>query len=254
MTKTFAASRDSRVADAATPSPFRRAAGALRIAAGLLVFASISTQIVDQLVNDAFIAEEYFSYFTIQSSLMNVVVLIVAGLVALRHANDTRLLTSVRAAIVSYAVVTGAVYNALLRNIPNTGFEGIRWPNDVIHVVIPIYIAVDFLVVPGRARLDWRALWVAVSYPLVWLGFTIVRGLATGWFPYPFLQPGGPGGWGSVIAYILGITAFIVSIAAVAIAVTRYGSRRGAGRGARDRDDGTADASVDAAELSEPAT
>lgn len=209
-----------------TPTPLRRFTGVLRIAAGLLVLAAVVTQITDQLANDAFVPQEYFAYFTIESSLMNVVTLVVAGVFALRHSFDTALLTSVRMAIVTYAVVTGCVYNVLLRNIPDTGFQGIGWPNDVLHVIIPIYIALDWLVSPGRARLGWSAIWVAVSYPLAWVAFTLIRGIATGWFPYPFLRPEGPGGWASVVVYIVGIASFIVILAALAIVTTRGVRRR----------------------------
>ena len=205
---------------------WRRATGVLRIAAGLLVLAALVTQITDQLLNDAFVPQEYFAYFTIESSMMNVVTLIVAGVYAIRHAGDTELLTAVRAAILAYAVVTGSVYNLLLRGIPDTGFQGIGWPNDVLHVIIPVFIALDWLVTPGRARLGWSAIWIVASYPIAWLAFTLLRGLATGWFPYPFLRPDGPGGWGSVAAYIIGIAAFIIALAALAVLTTRVTGRR----------------------------
>lgn len=204
---------------------WRRSTSLVRIAAGLLVLAAISTQITDQVINGAFVPEEYFSYFTIESSLMNIVVLVVAGLYGLRHVDDTELLTSVRMAITAYAIVTGSVYNLLLRGIPDDGFQGVGWPNDVLHVVIPIYIALDWLLTPGRTRLRWSAIWVAVSYPLAWLTFTLLRGFATGWYPYPFLRPDGPGGWGGVTAYIVGIAAFIVVLAVLAIITTRLGRR-----------------------------
>ena len=56
----------------------QRIIGSIRVGGGLLVLASVLTQIVDQATHDAFVPEEYFSYFTIQSSLMNVVTLIAA--------------------------------------------------------------------------------------------------------------------------------------------------------------------------------
>jgi len=205
----------------AAPSIVRRGFGAARILVGLLVVASIATQITDQLLNDAFVAREYFSYFTIQTSLMNVVVLIVAGVLALRSPTDPELLTTVRVSIVAYAVVTGVVYAALLRGIVSDGFVGIQWPNEVIHVVVPVYIALDFLLAPGSPAIPWNRLLFAVVYPLAWVGFTLVRGAVTGWYPYPFLEPGGPAGVAGVALYVLGIAVFIVGVAAVAIGVTR---------------------------------
>ncbi len=209
-----------------SPSPVQRIIGSIRVGGGLLVLASVLTQIVDQATHDAFVPEEYFSYFTIQSSLMNVVTLIAAGLFALRHHHETRLLTTVRLAIFSYAIVTGSVYNLLLRGIPRTGFQGVGWPNDVLHVIIPVYIALDFVVSPGRQRLRWSALWPVIAYPLVWVGFTLIRGATTGWYPYPFLRPDGPAGWGGVITYVAGIAVFIIFLAVVGVLASRIGRTR----------------------------
>ena len=213
-------------------TPALRATGILRIAAGLLVLAAIITQIVDQLMHDAFVPEEYFSYFTIESSMINVVVLLAGGWIAWRQSDldpfDQRrqLFSSIRMSIVAYAVVTAGVYNVLLRHLPSDGFEGIQWPNEVMHVWVPILIALDWVLAPGRPALAWRQVGIAVVYPLAWVAFTLIRGQLTGWYPYPFLEPFGPGGWGSVFLYVLGIAAFILLVAGVAIAISRVAAGR----------------------------
>jgi hypothetical protein len=219
----------ARPRDVAAPSQQatipRRVTGVLRIAAGLLVLAAITTQIVDLVVNDAFEPQEYFSYFTIQSSLVNIVVLAAGGLLAMRWRADPELFTAVRMTTVTYAVVTAVVYNLLLRGLPTDDFVGVQWPNEVTHVWIPIVIALDWVLSPGRAVLAWGRLWLAIGYPLLWLGFTLVRGVLTGWYPYPFLDPDGPNGPVSVIAYIVGITLFILAVACVAIGISRVRTR-----------------------------
>ncbi|TFC24849.1 hypothetical protein E3O53_15645 [Cryobacterium sp. TMT2-18-3] len=207
--------------DSASPSTFRRLSGLLRIGIGLLLFASIITQITDQLWNDAFVATEYFGYFTIQSSLMNVVVLLVGGSLALRRGTDSQLLTGVRMSVLTYAVVTGVVYNALLRNVVSDGFIGVGWPNEVLHVWAPIFIALDWILSPGRPALAWKRLGVALIYPLAWVAYAVVRGTLTGFYTYPFLEPAQPGGYVTVIFYVLGIATFITGLAAAAIAASR---------------------------------
>ncbi len=192
---------------------------------GLLLFASIATQITDQLWNDAFVATEYFGYFTIQSSLMNVVVLLVGGSLALRRPLDPQLLTGVRMSMLTYAIVTGVVYNALLRNVVSDGFNGIAWPNEVLHVWAPIFIALDWVLSPGRPALAWKRLGVALIYPLTWVAYAVVRGTLTGFYTYPFLDPAQPGGYGAVALYVLGIAAFITGLAAAAIAASRLRPR-----------------------------
>jgi hypothetical protein len=218
---------DRSTLDSRGSSPLRRVFGILRIAVGLLVLAALVTQIADEVANGSFVPREYFSYFTIESNLMNVVVLLVGGVVALRMPRDTDLFTTVRVSILAYAVVTGAVYNLLLRNLPSDGgHEPPRWCNEVMHVYAPILILLDWMLAPGVARIPWRRLWAVVAYPLAWLAFTLVRGAVTGWYPYPFLEPDGPGGVVSVLVYIVGIAAFIVAFASGAIAFGNAVARR----------------------------
>ena len=207
-------------------TPARQTVGVLRIGAAGLVLAAIITQIADQLGAGVFAPGEYFAYFTVDSSMMNVVVLAAGGVLALRFKRDTVLYTGVRMATVTYAIVTGVVYNLLLRGLPPTGYVGIRWPNEIEHVWIPIYILIDWLFATGRAQLGWKWVWAAVSFPLVWCAFTLVRGAATNWYPYPFINPTEPGGWPSVAMYILGIAAFIVGLAFLAVRYSRWGGRQ----------------------------
>lgn len=213
-------------ADGSPARAARRLVGALRLSAGLAVFATLVVQIADRVVHRAFDPAEYFSYFTIQSCLIVIVVLLVGGGLALARDRDPELYTTIRMSIVAYVIVTAGVYNLLLRSVPYEGYQGVQWPNEVLHVWVPIVVVLDWILSPGRPALRWRALPVVIVYPIAWIAFTLVRGAATGWYPYPFLEPGGPGGWGSVIAYIVGLALVILAIGAVALA---YG-RRFAGR------------------------
>lgn len=198
--------------------------GVIRVAAGLLVLAAMITQIADKIIYDVFVPSEYFSYFTIQSSMMNIVVLITGGVLAFRYRRDTELYTGIRSAITVFAVVTGAVYNVLLRGIPAEGYVGVQWPTEVEHVWIPIYILIDWLFATGRARIGYRWLWLAVGFPIAWCAYTLIRGAATGWYPYPFINPA-TAGWGSVLIYIVALAGFIVGLAALAITYARRWSR-----------------------------
>lgn len=199
----------------------RRLVGVLRIATGVLLLAAIVTQIADQLAHNAFEPDHYFGYFTVQSSLIAVVVLFVGGVLALGRREDPELYTAVRMSTVTYAVVTCIVYNTLLRGLPGDGFVGVQWPNELTHVWIPLLIVLDWLFSPGRAALALGRIFLAIGYPLLWLAVTLVRGVQTRWYPYPFLEPDGPDGPVSVIAYVVGITLFILAVAVVAIGISR---------------------------------
>ncbi|KQM59396.1 hypothetical protein ASF79_12210 [Agreia sp. Leaf335] len=195
--------------------------GAVRLLAGIGLLVTIVIQINDRVVNNAFDPWEYFSYFTIETSLMNIVVFIVGGILAFRLSRDTELFTTVRMATLTYAIITAGVYNLLLRNVPYNGFQGLSWPNEVIHVWIPILIVLDWLISPGRPALSWKALRVVMIYPLLWLAYSLVRGaVSNGIYPYPFLDPA-TAGWGSVIAYIVALSLVLLGLAALAIVYSR---------------------------------
>ena len=200
-------------------SPARRAVGILRLAAGLTLVVALTFQIIEKVVNNDMVPGEYFSYFTIESSMIAVVVLIAGGVLALRLPVDTVMYTTVRMSAFAYSVVTAVVYNVLLRGIPEQGFIESKWPGELMHVWIPLFIALDWLISPGRPALRWTGLRYVVIFPLTWLAFTMLRGAATGWFPYPFLEPST--GWLSISVYVVGISVFIVGLASLAITWSR---------------------------------
>ena len=203
----------------------RRIVGVARIVLAIGIFAAIAEQVADRVANDLFRPEEYFAFFTIQSGMMFVVILIAAGIVSLRTERDSKLLTIMRMMAVPYAVVTALVYNIMLRGIPLTGvdagYDWPVWPNELLHVAAPILLVVDWVFSIGRYPLRLRALWWALIFPLARVAFSIVRGLATGWWPYPFLDPNGSLGWLGVIGYIIGIAGAMTLFAYLTVLVGR---------------------------------
>ena len=202
-----------------SPKTARTAAGAARLAVAATLLVALIYQIVDKIEHNDLEPSTYYTLFTIESTMIAIVVVAVGGVLALRRPVDPLGYTAVRVAITSYAVMTAVVYNLLLRGLPDEGYVGPQWPGEIMHVWFPIYIALDWLFAPGRPRLGWRALLVVIVYPLLWLGFTLVRGSIDGWYPYPFLDPAS--GWRSVLVYILVITAFVVGVATLLIAYSR---------------------------------
>jgi len=194
--------------------------GTLRLAVAATLLVALVYQIVDKIANNDLEPSTYYTLFTIESTMIAIVVVAIGGVLALRHPTDSVAYTSVRVAVTSYAIMTAVVYNVLLRGIPAEGYVGPQWPGEIMHVWFPIYIALDWLLAPGRPRLGWRALGVVISYPLAWLAFTLIRGSVDGWYPYPFLDPAT--GWGSVLLYIGVITGFVVAVAALLIAYSRW--------------------------------
>jgi hypothetical protein len=204
----------------ASPTAARRIVGALRLVAALALAFALSFQIVEKALNNDLVPIEYFSFFTVETSIIAIVLLLVGGVLALGVVFDPIGYTTLRMCLLAYEVVTSVVYNVMLRGLPDEGFVASAWPGEIMHVWIPIFLVLDWLFSPGRPALGWTGLRIVVIFPIAWLAYTMVRGAVTGWYPYPFLEPST--GVVSVLAYVLGITVFVLTLASLAIAYSRW--------------------------------
>lgn len=194
-------------------STLRKTTAALRITIGLMMGGSIIWQIADRVANNVFRPHQYFTFFTIDTSLIAGVVFLVGGFYAWNNAADTRLFSVVRLSSATMSVIVAVVYNALLRDLPpakaDIGYEWPVLPNELLHVWGPILMVVEFLLGAGAFVLRYRAAFTTLIFPFVWLAFTVVRGMADGWWPYFFLNPTEPAGVQGMLIYIFGIMAFL---------------------------------------------
>ena len=205
----------------------RRGFGVLNLVAAFAVAIALAVNISDRLIQGIFNPTHYFHYFTIQTSIINIVVLLMGGMFALMRTNDPRWYSIVRACTVSYAIVVGVIYNVLLAGFPTVdGYvASFAFPGDIQHIWGPIFIAVEWLLMPGRTRLRWGTLWISALFPLAWVAGSMIRGLAgDGWFPYFFLNVTDMG-VGGVAMYIAAIAAFVICNSALAVAIGRVHSR-----------------------------
>ncbi|MGA1581248.1 MAG: Pr6Pr family membrane protein [Luminiphilus sp.] len=130
----------------------------------------------------------YTGYFTLLTNIF-------CAAVASAHAwpkSTAKLGESLRAPwVISAAtlsiVMVGSIYFALLRNMYNP--QGINfWVNSTLHYVIPpLFIIFWWQVVP-RGRLVFSDVWRMLAYPVAYLVYLIVRGEATGLYPYFFID------------------------------------------------------------------
>lgn len=182
----------------------------------LIVAAAGATAIVATTVDTASRVTinpfNFFGYFTIQSNIIVVVVFFLLGLATLAGRSTSRALQLARACATTYIVVVGIVYNTLL-----VGLEGgisLEWANWVLHVALPVYAAIDWILFGDRSKLAWNTYWIVLVYPIVWIIVVLTRGATDGWVPYPFLDPAQ--GYGVVALYCVVIA---VAIGAVGAAI-----------------------------------
>jgi hypothetical protein len=201
----------------------------LTVAAALLV--SVIWQVSDRLLNNVFRPGEYFAYFTIHTSLIAATVLSVAAVRDLQGKADTKALTLARLSVSTYAIVVAVVYNALLRGtevLPTDPDFGYVWPvlpNEILHVWGPIFIVIDFALTKTKTHLKFKQIFWVLLFPLAWLVFTIIRGLATDWWAYWFLNPNLEAGVTGVVTFILAIVVFMLVSASISLGLNKLSTK-----------------------------
>lgn len=202
-----------------------KTAALLRFATALAMLGSVIWQITSRVVNNVFRPWEYFSYFTIQTSLIAIATLTVAGWFAFTGRNETRVLNIVRLSTVTFTVVVTLVYNMLLRGLPDAAADGdYVWPilpNEILHVWAAIFMLIDWMLSSRRINLRIRTIFWVLLFPLVWLVYSIIRGLAVDWWPYWFINPNEPAGVTGMLTYIVGIMLFLLTIAIALLGLQR---------------------------------
>lgn len=194
---------------------YRYSFGLLRLAIGISLLGSVVWQITDRVLADRFRPTEYFVFFSIDSSILAGVVGLVGAYVLLSGKEESERLMTIRMVATVSMVIVGVVYHALLGDSAidprDIGYDWPRIPNLIIHSWAPIAVVIDFLLsYKGALPRLRQALWVIV-YPLVWLSFSVVRGLLDGWWPYWFINPNSEIGLTGMLMYIVLIAiAFVV--------------------------------------------
>ncbi len=189
---------------------------ALRIALAALTLAAIGTQLGIHVDMGASVLN-FFSYFTNLSNLMSAGVLLLLGFA--RNADaPAPWLARLRAISAVNMVVVGLVFAVLLRNVDLGAL--LPWVNFVLHMLMPVAVALDWMLrPPAGSRMGWRDVLWCLPFPAAYLVYSLVRGNATGWFAYPFLDPAHVGGAGGVAMYGVGIAVTFVAAAWVLFAI-----------------------------------
>lgn len=204
--------------------------GAYRIGLAIAIVAAIIATAADVLSRGPLNFFNFFGYFTIQSNIILIVVLLIAASFDLRVRNNAdgrqgsgtrhpRWLDLSRGIATTNIIIVGLVYALLLAPLGAAGGVQVQWANFVLHVVTPIASALEWLMVTDRRPLASRQLGIVLVYPLIWLTVVLIRGATDGWVPYPFLDPAN--GYGSVAIVCVGICVAMLVVGALVFWVSR---------------------------------
>jgi hypothetical protein len=175
----------------------------LRLLAAGAIAAAVVAQFVRSSQFESFDPINFFSYFTILSNIFIAVVFAISAFVTLRGKKFSLALECARGAATLYMVTTGIIFALLLSQYP-LGLT-MPWVNSVLHQIIPVFAALDWLLMPPGLRIPPKLWWSWLSFPIAYVIYTLLRGPHVGWYPYPFLDPK-LDGYGRVAVYCVGIS------------------------------------------------
>lgn len=158
-----------------------------RLGFAILIPVTIAIQLAHSLEQSQnFSIVNFFSYFTIQSNFFAAVALLMSAYVLWKRKKDPQL-ESLRGAATLYMVVTGIIYNLLLRG--DSLGTLLPWVNDILHRVVPVVMLFDWLYYPSARKFNAKEALLWLIYPLVYAAYTLIHGpLARHWYPYPFIN------------------------------------------------------------------
>jgi len=162
----------------------------------------------------------FFSFFTIQSNLFAAVVFLLAALTSLGE-RPSRTFDIIRGAAVLYMTTTFVVYGLLLSGYQEELQTTVAWVDTVLHRIFPLVLIADWIIVPPSRKITFRQGLIWLSYPAVYVVYTLIRGPRVDWYPYPFLDPREKGGYGAVALYSIGIAIGIIAIIYVVTWITK---------------------------------
>ncbi len=178
------------------------------VALGILVALVFQFQ---HSVDGAFEAVNFFSFFTVLSNIAAAAFLLWE--VARPPETQTPKVAAFRGAVTLYMAITALVYAVLLA--PASADVGLTlpWVDVVLHEVAPIALVLDWFVDKSRQLQGRRVILAWLVFPSLYLVYSLVRGNATNWYPYPFLDPDESGGYAGVAGYSAGVVATFVVVA-----------------------------------------
>ena len=195
-----------------------------RIMCALIAWVVISLRFVDMLIIGEYnsIVETlfvFFGYFTVWTNILIAFAFTAPLLSPDRKLFNFFMRPGVRTALESYILMVSVVYHMLI--VPYWDPQGFTWLTATgLNTVMPILYIVDWLFFAEKRPIFYKHLPYWLIYPAVYGVTSIIRGLLTTVYPYPFLNVTELG-IGNVLLNMLGLVAVFALVGPIFILVGR---------------------------------
>lgn len=129
----------------------------------------------------------FISYFTIETNLLLAVAFSFLLLAPNSAPGSFFSKGTTQTALTVYIFIVGLIYNTILRFLwAPTGLQYVV--DELLHSVIPILAIIYWVMFTPKEGLHWKKCFAWLIYPLLYIGFVLVRGAKSGFYPYPFID------------------------------------------------------------------
>ncbi|MDA9204558.1 Pr6Pr family membrane protein [Gammaproteobacteria bacterium] len=193
-----------------------------RTMCALIAWVVLSLRFVDMLIIGEYssIAETlfvYFGYFTVWANILVALAFTAPLLNPDRKLSNFLMRPGVRAALASYILMVSVVYHVMI--VPYWNPQGFTWLTATgLNTVMPILYIIDWLFFAEKRPIFYKHLPYWLIFPAVYGATSIVRGLLTNVYPYPFLNVADLG-IGNVLLNMSGLVAVFAVVGPIFIAV-----------------------------------
>ena len=189
--------------------------GAAIVAIVAAVALAAQWQVSSGLMADAntlAVAWRMLGYFTVLGNLATLYIMTIVALTGEMQARRA-------AAIAVVLTVIGLGYHILLAGI--WAHQGLAWWADQgLHTAVPLLTVLWWAAFAPKSGLAWHDSLRWLIWPILYAGYAIVRGLVSGFYPYPFMDVTALGS-GQVGLNVAGLGAAFVSIGVIYVSATK---------------------------------
>jgi hypothetical protein len=128
-----------------------------------------------------------FKYYTMQTNLMVSIWFTLAIIWYNRPDSLEKIMGSLKGAFTLYITTTFVFFAILLQVFYHpTGWAA--FSNIILHYVAPIAFIIDWIFTETRIKYKWNYLFYWIIYPISYLVFSMIHGIVSGDYLYPFLD------------------------------------------------------------------
>lgn len=163
-----------------------------RVSASIVAIAAVGALAIDLVVASETFHGDLWAALRRTSAFFTVLTNLIVAIHFMAIAAGWKVESARVAGMVLWIGLVGVVYHLVLAGLWSP--QGLAWWSDQgLHTLVPLLVTLWWLAFASPWRPSARAVLKWMVWPLAYVIYAVARGTFTGFWPYPFLDPGSSG-------------------------------------------------------------